>query len=85
MAKANGTEWVIRILIVIGLAAIAAAVAFGDFRGGTEAKVEHIKVAVDKHEVRLSAHSEKITILETRQEAIFDGVERIQQHLEILP
>ena len=55
---ANGKDWIIRILVIVALAAIAAAVAFGDFRGETNKQVEHNHEAIEKIEPKVELNTE---------------------------
>ena len=85
MAKNNGRDWIIRILVVAAIAAVGAAVGFGRFQGGAEQKMQNMTARVDKHEGEIDEHSQKIAVLETRQEEILKGVQRIEKHLGIDP
>jgi len=83
MAKRNGNNvWAIRILVILALAAVGAAVAFGDWRGGTKKEVTILREDQKEDQAMLLLHDRKITVLETRQEAIYEGVKRIEEKLK---
>ena len=81
MAKMNGNTNLIFKIIGLVVVLLGSAVAYGVLYGD----VGHNTARVEKMEPKLDIHDRKITVLETRQKAIFDGVERIQKKMDITP
>lgn len=75
MANGNWKSMYVPVGLVVLI--VGAAIAYGVLY----ADVEHIK----ELEPQVKEHDRKIIVLETRQEAIYKGVERLEQHFGTKP
>ena len=74
----NGTWKIVATVSGIMVALLAAAVTYGMLSG----QVEYNYININELKPKVERHDTKIAVIETRQQAIFEGVQRIEKKLE---
>jgi hypothetical protein len=80
MAKMNGTWKIIGIIVSVVVVLLGAAVAYGLLSGD----VQHNSQSIEEIRPKVQAHERQIAVLETRQTAILEGVQRIEKKIDDL-